>query len=70
MAPEIDWQSFVKAAAQDDGQAANDHLAAGRAIYYRERTTPRGLLIKERPDGIRQLVRFNPAGDDVVASLA
>ena len=41
------------------GTAAREHLAAGRWIYYRERDTPRGLLVKEYPDGRRELVRLS-----------
>lgn len=46
--------------------AAREHLAAGRWIYYRERDTPRGLLVKEYPDGRRELVQLDAGGEDRV----
>ncbi len=39
----------------DDGLAAKAHLAAGRAIYYGDPRYP-GQIVKECPDGRRQLV--------------
>jgi hypothetical protein len=39
----------------DDGLAAKAHLAAGRAIYYGDPRFP-GQIVKEYPDGRRQLV--------------
>ena len=39
----------------DDGLAAKTHLAAGRAIYYGDPRFP-GQIVKEYPDGRRQLV--------------
>ncbi|MGB4780774.1 hypothetical protein [Candidatus Methylomirabilis sp.] len=45
----------------DDGEAAKAHLAAGRAIYYSDNEYP-GQIVREWPDGSRQLVqidRFN-----------
>ncbi len=45
-------------------EAARDHLAAGYPIYYSESDTPAGLIIKEYPDGRRELVRFDYAGEE------
>jgi hypothetical protein len=42
----------------DDGQAAKGHLAAGRAIYYGDPAYP-GQIVKEFPDGHRQLVEID-----------
>lgn len=39
----------------DDGLAAKAHLAAGGAIYYGDPRFP-GQIVKEYPDGRRQLV--------------
>lgn len=56
---------------RDHGDAAaRAHLAAGRAIYYSDDDTPAGLLVKEHPDGRRELVRFDEAGDEVVRELS
>ncbi|MCW5222132.1 hypothetical protein D5041_21070 [Verminephrobacter aporrectodeae subsp. tuberculatae] len=52
-----------------DGGAARELLAAGWPIYYREPTTPKGLQIKEHPDGHRELVRFSRQGDEVIRAL-
>ncbi|PJX23381.1 hypothetical protein CAP48_12600 [Advenella sp. S44] len=52
------WRMFDVRIARDDGAAARAHLQAGRPVYYREDNTPPGLVIKEFPDGRRQLVRF------------
>ena len=42
----------------DDGLAAKAHLAAGRAIYYGDPQYP-GQIVKEYPDGRRQLVNID-----------
>jgi len=52
------WRMFDVQLARDDGAAARAHLQAGRPVYYREDTTPSGLVIKEFPNGRRELVRF------------
>ncbi len=52
-----------------DDTAAREALAAGVPIYYRERTTPPGLQVKEYPDGRRELVRFSRQGDHVIRTL-
>lgn len=49
----------------DDGAAAQSHLDAGFPIYYAEDDTPADLLIKEYPDGRRELIRFG-VGDSKV----
>jgi len=54
---------------RDDGAAARKHLAAGRPIYYTEDDTPAGLLVKKHPDGRRELVKFDEAGDQVIRPL-
>lgn len=42
----------------DDGRAAKSHLAAGRSIYYGDPRYP-GQIVKEFPDGRRQLVAID-----------
>lgn len=64
------WAVFEHAAQFDDGAAAAGHLAAGRAIFYREAGTPAGTVIKEYPNGHRELVRFDGRDEVVVRSLA
>lgn len=52
---------------QDDGgHAADDQLRAGFPIYYVERDTPTGLMIKEYPDGRKVLVRGYGEFEEVV----
>jgi hypothetical protein len=41
-----------------DGSAAQASLAAGVPIYYAEEDTPVACLIKEYPDGHKELVTF------------
>ena len=41
----------------------------GLPVYYEEDDTPEGLLIKEYPDGRRELVRFRRGGDEVIGQL-
>ncbi|WP_420962420.1 hypothetical protein [Brucella sp. IR073] len=63
------WRDIERAAIYDDGAAALEHLKAGFPIYYIEDDTPEGLLVKEYPDGRRELVRFDEAGDEVIRPL-
>ncbi|MCL2715649.1 MAG: hypothetical protein FWD68_13950 [Alphaproteobacteria bacterium] len=46
--------------------AVSDHFKAGRPVYYRERHTPQNHVIKEYPNGRRELLDAN---DNVVAVL-
>lgn len=41
----------------------------GIPIYYSEKDTPQGLMIKEYPDGRRELVRFSRQGDELIRAL-
>lgn len=57
-------------AREDDGQAAQAHLTAGRPIYYGTADTPPGHAVKEYPDGRRELVRFDHLGEHRVRDAA
>ena len=61
------WESLMTI--DGDGSAAEEALKAGFPIYYRDKTTPPGLEIKEYPDGRRELVRFSRQGDEVIRVL-
>lgn len=61
----LDSPEFEAALANDDGQAAKEHLAAGRPIYYGDDHYPEGV-IKEHPDGSRQLVAVSNEGEVTV----
>jgi hypothetical protein len=47
--------------AYDDSEARG-HLAEGRPIFYLEPNTPKGLVVRERPDGGRDLVELDDQG--------
>ena len=52
---------FERAITHDDGLAAQQHLAAGRPIYYGDAQYPEGL-VKKYPDGRKQLVSVSNDG--------
>lgn len=67
---EDDLATVILAGIESIGDApAHDHLAAGRPIYYGDDDAPPGLVIKEHPDGYRELVRHHRDGDKVVRAL-
>lgn len=57
------------AALNDDGEAARSHLEAGFPIYYSEDDTPDDAIIKEYPDGSRELVRVDIDGEHVIRAI-
>ena len=63
------WSAMEIALRSEDETAAREHLAAGFPIYYSDARTPEGTLIKEYPDGHRELVRFDQDGEHDVAAL-
>lgn len=63
------WREIGRALRKGDGSAALARLAAGYPIYYSEPDTPAGLVIKRHPCGRRELVRCDPAGDQVIRVL-
>ena len=69
LTPEQDqvfWAQLTAAIANDPGEAAQAHWAAGRPIYYGDPAYP-GVVVKHYPDGQRQLVSFTrPAGTERV----
>lgn len=67
---EDDLATVILAGIESIGDApSREHLAAGRPIYYGDDDTPPGLVIKEHPDGHRELVRHHRDGDEVVRAL-
>lgn len=54
----------------DDGAAARSHLEAGFPIYYSEFDTPADAIIKEYPDGRRELVRVDVDGEHFIQAIA
>jgi len=63
------WRKMKGELRQGYDKAASRHLASGNPIYYGDDNTPEGMVVKEYPDGRRELVRFDPAGEEVVRSL-
>ena len=60
------WEQCEHELDSDTGEAAKAHLAAGRPIYYGDPAYP-GAVVKQYPDGRRQLVRFEwPSGTETV----
>lgn len=49
------WADLEQALAQDDEQAAQSHLAAGRPVHYCDDRYPDAIM-REWPDGRRELV--------------
>ncbi len=60
---------FERDLAEDNSDAADQHLAAGRSISYREADTPAGMVIREYPGGRRELLRFDPDGECRLVSV-
>lgn len=63
------WQLISDGIERDGDRVARSHLAAGIPIYTSRPDTPAGVVIREMPDGTRQLVRFDADGEHVVGSL-
>lgn len=49
-----------------EGMLSQRHNALARPIYFRHTDTPDGHVIKQFPDGSRQLVRFVGLEEQVV----
>jgi hypothetical protein len=63
------WPVIEKGLVGDGEFAVCEHLATGFPVYYAEADTPAGLLVKEHPDGRRELVRHHRKADEVIRSL-
>jgi len=60
------FSEFEHQLTQDTGEAAKAHLAAGRPIYYEAPKYPK-QLVKEYPEGRRQIVEFDmTTGEEIV----
>ncbi|QMW24696.1 hypothetical protein H3309_13955 [Sandaracinobacteroides saxicola] len=54
---------------EDDGAAAEALLAAGIAIYYRDQSIASDGIVKEYPNGRREVVRATDIGEVLVRHL-
>ncbi|MGE5516620.1 MAG: hypothetical protein ACM31D_12450 [Bacteroidota bacterium] len=60
--------AFTRALASDTGDEAKRHLAAGRPIYYGDDRFA-DAVVKEYPDGRRQLVTFKDDAEVLIKDL-
>ncbi|WP_297461986.1 hypothetical protein [Ferrovum sp.] len=58
MQPVSQYQEIERAIVYDDGQAAREHLEAGRPIYFMRHDQ----IIKKFPDGREQVVDISDDG--------
>jgi len=63
------WQLISDGIERDGDRAARSHFAAGFPIYMSDDDTPPDTVIRENPDGTRQLVHFDADGEHVVGRL-
>ncbi|MCG8707772.1 hypothetical protein JHU04_000968 [Brenneria sp. 4F2] len=61
---------FDRQLEDDTGEAARASLLSGVPIYYAERNTPEGCVIKAYPDGRKELVSFMTGTEKVVEDKA
>lgn len=57
---------FDRQLGYDAGEEARANLLSGVPIYYAERNTPEWCVIKEYPDGRKELVSFMTGTEKVV----
>jgi hypothetical protein len=62
-------RDFIAALWAGDDSASKASLAAGVPIYYREEDTPTPGVIKEYPDGRRELVTFTSGVEQFLRKL-
>ena len=63
-------QFFDRQLEYDSGEEARSNLLSGVPIYYAERNTPEGCVIKEYPDGRKELVSFMTGTEKTVKARA
>jgi hypothetical protein len=60
---ELVFDRFLNLVLEDTGEAAREHLAAGRAVYYGDADYP-DFAVKEYPDGRKEVVDFDDDGKE------
>jgi len=53
---------ITRALRQDDGAAAQEHLSAGRPIYYYDDDFDEENIVREWPNGSREIVDIDDQG--------
>lgn len=62
------YEIFDRDLEYDDGEEARSILRRGFPIYYAETNTPENCVIKEYPDGSKELVSFMSGTEELVKS--
>lgn len=62
---EITSANMEQILSEDSGQTAQEHLDAGKPIFYGDPFYP-GKVIKEYPSGKREVIVFDKQGNEVV----
>ena len=57
---------IARALRRDDGSAAQEHLRAGRPIYYCDDDLSDNRMVREWPDGTREIVDIDDTGHATV----
>lgn len=63
------YEIFDRDIEYDDGEEARSILRRGCHIYYAETNTPKNCVIKEYPDGSKELVSFISGTEELVKVL-
>lgn len=66
MNAKINQQHQIRAFLKDDGDAAKNHLTAGRPIAYCDDEISLDYIIREWPGGLRELVSVDKEGNVTV----
>lgn len=67
---EEEFAAFLEAAILHDDNVVAEHFAAGHPVYSIEAGTPQGCVVKRFPDGRRELIRLDAAGNEIVVQQA
>ena len=60
-----EFDAFLEAAILHDDNAFAPHFAAGHPVYLRDADTPPGHVVKQFPDGRRELIGFDSVGNEI-----
>jgi len=63
------WATIAAGIERDGDRAALGHLEAGFPVYRSDADTPNDAVIRQNPDGSRDLVRFDSEGEHTIKSL-